>query len=54
MQGLGNVTGMATDQDVALMAKYLQLLKDVVPDLSRLAGLIDPRARGTNSVLATW
>jgi putative ABC transport system substrate-binding protein len=39
----GNVTGLAGDQDVEVMGKYLQFLKEVVPNLSKVAGLIDPR-----------
>jgi putative tryptophan/tyrosine transport system substrate-binding protein len=42
----GNVTGLAGDTDPVVMGKYLQLLKDVVPNLSHVAGLIDPGVVG--------
>ena len=38
----GNVTGLTVDAGPELSAKRLQLLKEFVPQLSRVGGLIDP------------
>jgi len=37
----GNITGMAWDPDPAITEKYLEFLKEMVPGLQRVGGLID-------------
>jgi putative tryptophan/tyrosine transport system substrate-binding protein len=38
----GNITGLSTLAGIEIYGKYLELLKDVVPDLSRVAVLSNP------------
>jgi putative tryptophan/tyrosine transport system substrate-binding protein len=53
----GNITGVAWDSNPDIAAKYLELLKQIAPHISRAAGLIDPtypgidayRTRATNA-----
>ena len=47
----GNVTGIVTFGDDALVGKQLALLKEVVPDMSRLAVLVNPGDPGEAFVL---
>jgi putative tryptophan/tyrosine transport system substrate-binding protein len=42
----GNITGLAWDADPDISAKYLELLKAIVPGLSRVGAIIDPGLRG--------
>jgi putative ABC transport system substrate-binding protein len=47
----GNITGIVTFGDDALVGKQLALLKEVVPDMSRLAVLVNPGDPGGTFVL---
>ena len=38
----GNVTGVVWDPDPRITEKYLEILREIVPRLARVAGLIDP------------
>jgi len=38
----GNITGVTWDPDPQITEKYLELLREIVPRLERVAGLIDP------------
>ncbi len=39
----GNITGVAWDPDPAIYGKYPELLKDMIPNLSRVGAIRDPR-----------
>jgi putative tryptophan/tyrosine transport system substrate-binding protein len=39
----GNITGVAWDPDPAIYGKYPELLKDMIPKLSRVGAIRDPR-----------
>jgi putative ABC transport system substrate-binding protein len=41
----GNITGVAQDDSVEIAAKRMQLLKEVIPGVSRVAVLMDPDLR---------
>jgi putative tryptophan/tyrosine transport system substrate-binding protein len=47
----GNITGIATFGDDALVGKQLALLKEVVPDMSQLAVMVNPGDPGEAFVL---
>ena len=38
----GNITGVAWDPDPAISEKYLEFLKEAIPGLRRVSGLVDP------------
>jgi putative ABC transport system substrate-binding protein len=42
----GNITGLSGQTNIALAAKRVQLLKETLPDVSRLALLWDPKEPG--------
>ena len=46
----GNVTGLTDDAGLELLGKYLQLLKEAVPNVSRVAALRNPGALGDPSL----
>jgi len=43
----GNITGMAWDPDPAITEKYLEFLKEMIPGLQRVGGLIDRVEKNT-------
>jgi len=47
--GQGNVTGLVNDVSVEIAGKRLQLLKDAVPKISRIAVLMNPEATSDKS-----
>ena len=45
----GNITGVAWDQAAEIMGRYPQLLKELVPGLTRLGAIVDPGLTGVNA-----
>jgi ABC-type uncharacterized transport system substrate-binding protein len=45
----GNITGVAWDPNPDIAGKYLELLKQIAPHISRVAGLIDPTYPGIDA-----
>ena len=46
----GNVTGLALNS-ASLTAKRLELLREILPNASRIAYVVDPKAPGTSTVM---
>lgn len=45
----GNITGVAWDQAAEIMGRYPQLLKELVPGLTRMGVIVDPGLTGVNA-----
>jgi ABC-type uncharacterized transport system substrate-binding protein len=45
----GNITGVAWDPNPEIAGKYLELLREIVPRLSRVTGVIDPTYPGIHA-----
>ena len=45
----GNITGVAWDQAVEIMGRYPQLLKELVPGLTRIGAVVDPGLTGVTA-----
>ena len=45
----GNITGVAWDQAAEIMGRYPQLLKELVPGLTRIGAIVDPGLTGVNA-----
>jgi putative ABC transport system substrate-binding protein len=45
----GNITGLAWSPTPAISGKFLEFLKEVVPGLQRVGGIIDPSNRGIHA-----
>jgi putative ABC transport system substrate-binding protein len=49
----GNITGVAWDPTPDIAGKYLELLKEIAPNISRVAGVIDPTYPGIDAYRMT-